>query len=468
MRSSSGPAALAGPAGAPCCRPGLFGVVVALALSVGPGSAAVADGGSGVCRVHELRPEGPGWISSAVWVAARSALLVVDPREDRLLLYTPTGERVGEMAAPGGLGLSGIEPVDGGFVVKLVGRRTLGLGADLTPDPEGGLELERGAAAGLGSLDSWALGHGQLVAYGTVLDAEGGGVRSGFLAARVVEGVPSAAHLVLPLASEYSGLGWRWVSLQGTAAYLLVLDETPRVVELAHGGRLRALRAFPAEFRRLPSLGRALVGPAGTEARLRELEGLALPLEIFGRGGFLYLLTRKPAPGGQTEWQLHQIDPGADAVTGAVRLPTSAPHLTLVPGEGTWFVVERGRVGPGGAQEIATLVAVPSAWIESPGTSPLALPSPRVLTCRRAHRAQGSRGAPTPSQHPPLPTVRYRGAWGWSGWQPRPAPPRPAAFRGATGSHPRPAANPASIFASGGVPVRGPALLTDRRAEDAP
>ncbi len=352
---------------------------------------------SSECSRFALTPEQPRWISSAAWVEARAQLLVVDPRQDSLMLYNPAGQFVGTVDDPRidastPLRISAIEPAPGrGFLLKLVGSRMLWLNEDLTPESSRrGIDLQAKATVRerhIGSLYSnWVIHDRHLVAYGSVREPGGQGFALGFLAARL-DGEPSSVRMLKPFAgNDYYSLGYRLVGANERGAFFLVMAERPEIVEVQFEGgyRLRTLRAFPAEFRNVPTLRTENLGPASTEPLFGELEGLSVPLGLFGQGRFVYVLTRKPADGGGTHWQLHQIDTDTDELTGAVRLPTTASHLTVVPTEGTWYLFERGRVGGGGRQEIGSLVAIPTAWITAPGSSPLQLPAPAVTTCRMA------------------------------------------------------------------------------------
>jgi hypothetical protein len=111
--------------------------------------------------------------------------------------------------------------------------------------------------------------------------------------------------------------------------YVLRFGERAYLQRLAPGKQ--RLQAFPAGFEALPKLDQSLSGASAGPALFKMLEASTTAVKVYGRGGYLYLLTRKPEPGG-TRWQLWQIDPKKDAVVRGLDLPTHANHIYLAPG----------------------------------------------------------------------------------------------------------------------------------------
>jgi hypothetical protein len=104
---------------------------------------------------------------------------------------------------------------------------------------------------------------------------------------------------------------------------------------------------------------------------------------LFGQGKYLYLLTRRPSPAGGTEWLLHQIDPRKPQILGAVRIPSTASHLSVGVGRDEWYFIERGEVRGWGDQDIDTVIRVPQSWITSPDGSRIDARDPEVMQCDR-------------------------------------------------------------------------------------
>jgi hypothetical protein len=125
-----------------------------------------------------------------------------------------------------------------------------------------------------------------------------------------------------------------------------------------------------------------MAGPRDASALFKEIEGLTIPVGLYGQGNMLYLLTRKPDSQGATSWSLFQIDPQKDQVIGELRLPTKANHLTVVPSPEAWFLFEKGPVESPGAQNISSLLSIPASWINVPAGSPLNAANPKVNECR--------------------------------------------------------------------------------------
>ena len=149
--------------------------------------------------------------------------------------------------------------------------------------------------------------------------------------------------------------------------YALRFQEPPfleRIVPTA-----RKLSAFPEGFGALPKMPEVR-GAEAAAVRFRVIERSAIPVNLFGRGASLYLLTRRPMPRG-TVWQLHQIEPQKDRLLRSLDLPTRAAHILLTPGPRFWAILEKGPVVRAGEQEISSMVLVPSGWIEDSASSVL-------------------------------------------------------------------------------------------------
>ena len=122
--------------------------------------------------------------------------------------------------------------------------------------------------------------------------------------------------------------------LAGSTFALRFAPDGPFVQELV--GKGRRLEAFPDLPVPLPELlhrlGGGWVGWAAQEAS-------SYPAGLYGDEDSLYVLMRD-ATGEAVVWDLHRIDPELDAVVGKLRLPTNAPHVSLLPGRRYWVLEE--------------------------------------------------------------------------------------------------------------------------------
>lgn len=373
----------------------MAGLLASPALCAAPAELTMA--GTGCSRVS-LGGEAPGWISSAVWADSRSRVLVVDPSNRSLLLYGADGvaERLGDPRPDkaGAFRPSRVSNAGDGFLLKLTGSQVVRLSADLRQ--ETALDLRQGPAgepSGIGSLYEWVVVGDRLVGYGSVRGASADVVRDpnptrpfqlGFLTAELGR-QPARARLLLPLEEDdYYVLGHPYVTANDLGPFVLAMGRHPRIyrVSLEGDGQVHPLRAMPADVREVAELGMESTGPESSQALFARVESLRMPVGLYGQGEMLYLLTRKPDTAQEgIAWFLHQIDPARDEVVGGVRLPTSAHHLTVVPGPGSWFVFEKGPVEAWGEQEIASMLVIPRAWIDQPADSPLSLSGPAVTRC---------------------------------------------------------------------------------------
>ena len=77
-------------------------------------------------------------------------------------------------------------------------------------------------------------------------------------------------------------------------------------------------------------------------------------MQGYGDRDSLYVLMRNSA-GAETVWDLYRLDPQNDEIVSKVRLPTTAAHVSLLPGSTYWVLEES------------------SSGLESPFRSPIRL-----------------------------------------------------------------------------------------------
>lgn len=120
---------------------------------------------------------------------------------------------------------------------------------------------------------------------------------------------------------------------------------------------------------------------------LNEFAAQRVVAGLYGHGAFLYVLTREPSAAQGTEWRLFQLDPERGTYLGSVRLPTNADHVSILPAEPSWYVVERsGSLEEWGQQQINQMLQIPKTWIERPQDSPLSSSAPMILQCPELKR----------------------------------------------------------------------------------
>ena len=123
----------------------------------------------------------------------------------------------------------------------------------------------------------------------------------------------------------------------GRAASVFALrfaPDDPYIQELVgEGGRLEAFPDLPAPF------PESLRAAGGGWAGWGPLEASSYPAGLYADRDSLYVLMRD-ATGDAVVWDLHRIDPEQDAVVGKLRLPTNAPHVSLLTGPRYWLLLE--------------------------------------------------------------------------------------------------------------------------------
>ncbi|MCP4545535.1 MAG: hypothetical protein GY835_03580 [bacterium] len=337
-------------------------------------------------------------IRSAVWTAESSEIVITDPLENRLLILSPKGKLKKILEEEEGNWIPSIVSYsDGGYIQITTDNESIPMAArrfDAKAAERAVVPLVKSSDASKSNTDSgykmlalydWTVAGDQIFAYGAFGTTDQD-FQLGFFRYRLNfppgDNSTSEIHLVSPFADyDYYILGNSYMASIGAVVYFLEMGKFP--VLYRYDTRTEddpvPLRGLSIENEPLPALS-----TINSPHLLGEIEDLDMPAGLFSQGQFLYLLRRKPARDGLL-WSLTQIKqkPPLDAaveVCGTVPLPTRADHLTLLPAPTSWFVFEKFSLGSEGMQDISTMLAIPAAWIEDPGYSPLL--NARQMECK--------------------------------------------------------------------------------------
>jgi hypothetical protein len=349
------------------------------------------EGSEAGCERIDLRPA-PRWSLSGAWSEDGLELLLVDVFGPSIRRYASDGRYLGEAARPASGPLSYSHPTEirpltgGGFLLLNGPTQLLRLDRALVPnslyDLHGWTVEWQGGKGTIGGLSHLAVLGGKLVGLAPLLSDAGVVYAVVEPDLELGEPVPGTPWPAFGRAEErYASAVGPLMATAGEQAFLLTLWEDELVIRKVRppGG---TLSAFPPGFSAPPDFPESR-GAESTAAVFASMEELRFPRGLFGRGEFLYVLTREPGKAG-TVWRLHQIDPGADRLTRSMVLPTKANHLFLVPGPKHWALVEKGPVAGPGRQAIPSAVLVPSAWIEDPASQVLAGEEPPACGAKGA------------------------------------------------------------------------------------
>jgi len=360
---------------------GLLVSVLALGLTAGLsgfGDLAAETAGEQVRRV-ELQPE-PGWSISGVWSEEGDSLLLVDAFRSQVLEYSTSGELLHSHEVPlrGSTMFSRpsqIQPWPGGYIVEQEDAGFVVVDAGFDPRRE--VDLLAGSAESAAQAHAiflWTpLGSDRLVALGDAQMADGTWKTGLFL---VSLNDPSQLELLTELEDEDALdvylVGLDYLASLGDRGYFVEMWKTPpQVVEVRRldDGRVetRRLSIFPetAQAGRAPFLRPYLSEASGLNQLPKlyaEIERSFMVSGIYGWEDHLYLLVRRPDPGVMgSRWSLTKVDPERETIVGQIELPTTAAHVTLIPGTDSWAVLEKGKVRGFGRQEIPSVLLIPSS-----------------------------------------------------------------------------------------------------------
>ncbi len=221
--------------------------------------------------------------------------------------------------------------------------------------------------------------------------------------------VTPMADMVLPMTPAYAPYAFRhpYIAVDGNLVYFLEIASQPVLHHYnADTNRVGWFRTFPQANTPIPYPPVA----ASTQDRYKSLESVELPVGLYYHyekpgaseqfnvpeppRGFLYVLWRKPLGNGQSSYNVIQLAPNPDTgeleVKGEVRLPTtseprnakSVRHVFLMPGNGSWLMLEAGSITAGKPRiQLLAAVTIPEHWITRPKASKLSVQSLESVAC---------------------------------------------------------------------------------------
>ncbi len=343
-----------------------------------------------------------GWPTSGVWTEDREALLVADSLEGHVVSSTRRGHvevaLKGEVLKSDGLlqslrGPSQIRAIDGGFLLEDKWANALlrfnpnlqivestSVIASEQPGPDKRREYQRQAIYG------WTpMGRG-ILAFGDLEGPEGWTSGFFYFDDKGQQEVFNVFDIGAEVADHYTRSTTSYVAALGGVGYILSMgDETVSIDEVRLGEGTRPLASVPERFQNRPKLDKALrqrlecQGARRATEIFKSYETADMASGIFAWNSSLYLLT-KEAMDEQSEttaWWLSRVDlEDGGRELPKVRLPSSAAHLTVVPGDDFWALIEKGRVEGVGEyhaplMDTSSMVLVPTPWLENPSQGKL-------------------------------------------------------------------------------------------------
>ncbi len=318
---------------------------------------------------------GAMWVNSGVWKSgADNSLLLVDALNSRIREFQvdfgkrnfTSAEDIPDKGRP-----SIIRPVGKSYILQTDATRFVTLSENLdTVASVDIMESSKGGPEGqICSAYAWApLGKDLLLTFSDVLKSDGTWT-SAFL--RVPLRDPSKFVILdkMPVDSPmktYYLLGYPYVA--ATAAgkgYYIKMGAEPQLYEVGQRGYpipivTEETRALLKET--LPELPKKK-GQKDLDKIYEHLQNSTLPAGLYGDND-LYLLKRSGA-----EWTLARFDSEARTFMAPFKVPTSAAHLTVIPGQ-VFAFLEKGPVKGLGDQAIPTVLLIPKKAIDSYSKTP--------------------------------------------------------------------------------------------------
>ena len=376
--------------------------MVLVALSqVTPALAEVRAGSQ--CLALRL-PEPPKWISTLVWDTSRQGLLIADPAQERLLLYTPGDQRsqsieISQHSPRSSSGPTSVSLAGGKIFVQfsdssagfLDDTQKVALTGPSWFDDSVDTSRPRAAGSVANLFTNWIEHRGQVLGYGAINAL-------GFDPTKQTHSVSSPGVVLADFDArtgalshgrtidrttpfDYYRLGYPYFAANDLGLhYVQMIPGKPATVLRVVAGVPKSVAVAPAPFDTVPILQSPT---SNASSPLVVFTQRTVVAGLFGGpGDALFLLTREPVPGTpKTRWQVHKMN-SKGTVVGVVTLPSSAVHLVIARAPDSWYLAERHGTGQTwGNQRIETILQLPASWIEDPEQSPLALNSGDGVRC---------------------------------------------------------------------------------------
>ena len=351
------------------------GLLAAQLAQTGPSALAQGEGAevSALPSCPPLRIENPlSSLTSAAWRADR--LLLVDAPSRRLVqLELDDRARLRPIEAGINQTLSTIQPVrirsqgggnssSEGFIIELEARHSfMALDRRLrfrdiralweAGSPGGGRDggREEGGRE-VAALWDWVVAGNDIVGYADIAVHGRGGEedvtwKTGFV--RFPTGTPAAARVLGEMRAypdqmrSFYRLSYPLVANLGNRAFAFFFDDTMEIVAL---DGMRRLKSLPEHLmHKLPPLLPELLTADNFHWVMEQVEQSSMPAGLHGWGGHLFVLSRSSSDG-QTSWFITKIAPDSDKLLWTKKIPSTANHMTVVPGPVRWAFLERGPV----------------------------------------------------------------------------------------------------------------------------
>jgi len=357
------------------------GVCVAgmiLVLAIATAQAVQSEAASDIRRIRlDPRPE---WSVSGVWSPGGETLLLVDAFRSLVIEYSTEGELRHEYQVPlkGSLDFSRPSWIRvwprGGYIVEQEDAGFVVVDEDFQPLQEVDLRgTEQVSGFQHAAVFHWVpLSNGDLVAFGDI-QTQDGSWKTGIFRVSLSASPQVTVLLEVDIEPEELDLylvGLPYLTALDNRVYFVDLTAGPpvmREIEMREDGSnvVHRLPISTPQAGRLPLLRPYLSGNLDQLSFVySELERSSMISGVYGWNGALYLLFHQPnGISDGSSWSLAHFDPSTGKRGGEIHLPTTAAHVTLVPGPKSWAVLEKGRVKGFGQQDIPSLLLVPSSQI---------------------------------------------------------------------------------------------------------
>ena len=340
----------------------------------------VATATSSCTRATLAQP--PEWTTTGAWSAGGDELMLADASKGTILRYSERGRFLGPIPDPFRSYLEPLSPTtlkampaSDGSLIAVDGGRLLELDSGYRPlatfAQDSAPARVTSGSLHLGGPQLWEPVGKDIIEFAGIGRGKRDGTEAysfGFVRYPVGN---SAAWYLLKECGPYDRvttfyrIGYQYMAAIGDTAYVVAMENPPTILRNEKGEHeFTALRATLPGLEKQPDL-LAFTAKGELAPIMAAVEQYTMPVGLYSWENRLFLVARFAQRDG-TRWEIWQLDPQNGEILSKARIPTTANHITVIPGPKSWAIVEKGPVTGWLTEDIKTALFIPSSAFQGP------------------------------------------------------------------------------------------------------
>jgi|GEM_PF-5519371 len=309
----------------------------------------------------------PSWVNFATWADSGKALLVIDVSSGSVFHVALTDEIVRQVIVSS-LNTSGIlrpkniQSLERDLLVEQEGGDFYQLGDDYTLSLRMRVMNKETSGGQIRSVFNWTAGSQGVLVFGDTA-RESGQTEEWNTSLILVPWESSKSPSVLDsleiesTTRQFSRMGFPILATAKGKTFFLKVDGQAQLYKIESG--LQLLDVIPDEFRKFPEIEKRMTSESIPRI-FSDFSKATATVGVYGTPDGLFLLFRRRDDEQVTRWAIGEVDIERGVLIRTVPLPTTKPHIVLVPGKEEWAVIEKEQVIDYKTQPVGNIVIIPA------------------------------------------------------------------------------------------------------------